>query len=97
MLNFDPHRWIAEHDSAPPSVVTVLNVARPRAENGKAISRDEAATPATTATLQACRSALDALDPGTPLHGIPPTRWKQLIGDARWVMDHFAEQAFRDS
>ncbi|MEO6151670.1 MAG: hypothetical protein ABIT09_07800 [Croceibacterium sp.] len=37
-----------------------------------------------------------SLHPAKALHGLLPDRWRQLVGDAEWVLDHFAEQAFRD-
>ena len=46
--------------------------------------------------MKLCRAGLASLELGTPLHGIPPARWRQLLGDAHWLLDHFGQQAFRD-
>src|SRR3712207_3659409 len=44
-----------------------------------------------------CRSGLVSLDPLKPLHGHSELRWRRLLEDADWVLEHFAAQAFRDS
>lgn len=43
-----------------------------------------------------CRRALASLDPAKPLQGLPAGRWRQLIGDAQWLMDAFAIAALHD-
>lgn len=46
--------------------------------------------------LSVWRDALNALDPINPLHGFDKMRWRQLVEDARWVLDKFGKQAARD-
>ena len=50
--------------------------------------------PARAARL--CQEGLAGLDWERPLHGLPAARWRQLLGDAHWLLDHFGGQAFRD-
>lgn len=45
--------------------------------------------------LALCRKALAALDPAKPLHGLDAARWRQLLDDSGWLLEHFAPQAFR--
>ena len=40
---------------------------------------------------QLARLAWDA-----PLHGLSVQRWRGLLGDAHWLLDHFGNQAARD-
>ena len=42
------------------------------------------------------RGALAGVNLGNPLHGLAVARWRQLLGDAQWVLDHFAQQAAVD-
>ncbi|MFC4293555.1 hypothetical protein ACFO0A_00625 [Novosphingobium tardum] len=42
------------------------------------------------------RVALDALSFRAPLHGLELPRWRQVLGDAHWLLDHYADRAARD-
>lgn len=46
--------------------------------------------------LRRCQAKLASLDPQTPLHGLPPDRWRQLLDDAEWLAENFGAQAARD-
>jgi hypothetical protein len=48
------------------------------------------------ATVREWGAALDGLDRETPLHGLDGQRWRELLRDACWVLDHFGQQAARD-
>ena len=97
MLNFDPHRWIAEHEANPPreSVATVASVAGVSPQIEKSVLSSRPATVATTATVRAFRAALDRISADTPLHGLPADRWRQMLDDAGWLLEGFAPPAFR--
>ena len=58
MLNFDPHRWLAEREGTE-NVATVATVARVRAEFEKSVSQVSPATLATTATKSACGPSIN--------------------------------------
>lgn len=101
MLNFDPHRWLAERES----VATVATVARVRAEFESALSSERPATLATTATkpvqhpstaLREWHSHLAPLDFTTAPDGVTLQRWRQLAGDSWWIYENFASRAVRD-
>lgn len=47
-------------------------------------------------SLRRCQAKLASLDPGTPLHGLPLDRWRQLLDDAEWLAKTFGTQAARD-
>lgn len=104
VLNFDPHRWLAERESGE-IVATVANVARVRAEFEKSVSQESPATPATTATLPArdpsatlreWHSGLAPLDFDSAPEGFTLNRWRELHGDSWWIYENFAAQAVRD-
>ena len=42
------------------------------------------------------RASLSAVAVDAPLHGLDAARWRQLLGDAGWLLDHFGQQAARD-
>lgn len=44
----------------------------------------------------AWRAHLLRLSEDVPLHGLERLRWWQVIDDARWLVDHFGQQAARD-
>jgi hypothetical protein len=46
--------------------------------------------------LKAWRSGLESLSWDKPLHGLEVGRWRGLLGDAHWLLDHFGGQAARD-
>lgn len=58
MLNFDPHRWLAEREGAE-NVATVATVARVCAELEKSASQVSPATLATTATKSGCDPSIN--------------------------------------
>jgi hypothetical protein len=53
-------------------------------------------TLAPSSVVRTWRAALDGLDRETPLHGLDAQRWRELLRDARWLLDHFVQQAARD-
>lgn len=55
-----------------------------------------AALPLDPKGLQRVRASLGGLDAGSPLHGLPADRWRQLIDDAEWLAETFGTQAARD-
>ncbi len=104
MLNFDPHRWLAEREGAE-SVATVATVARVRAEFEKSLSQESPATLATTATIQArnpsvilrrWHSHLAPLDFDHAPDGFTLNRWRELRSDSWWIYENFASRAVRD-
>ena len=104
MLNFDPHRWLAEREGAG-SVATVATVARVRAELEGSFSRDGSATLATTATkparhpsvtLREWHSLLAPLPFDSEPDGFTLPRWRQLHDDSWWLYENFASRAVRD-
>lgn len=104
MLNFDPHRWLAEREGAE-SVATVATVARVQAEFEKSVSHESPATLATTATKSACdpsltlrewHSRLAPLDFDSAPDGFTLSRWRELREDSWWLYENFAAQAVRD-
>ena len=104
MLNFDPHRWIAEREGAE-SVATVAAVARVRAEFDKSVSQQSHATLATTATkpvrnpsatLREWHSHLAPLDFNSAPDGFTLQRWRELHGDSWWIYENFASRALGD-
>lgn len=48
------------------------------------------------ASVREWRVNLDALDWATPLHALEMPRWRGLLDDAHWLLDHFGNQAARD-
>ena len=107
MLNFDPHRWIAEPEGAESgqSVATVATVARVHAEFENSVSKQGPATLATTATkpagnpsvtLREWHSHLAPLDFDCAPQGFTLQRWRQLHGDSWWIYENFAARAVRD-
>ena len=42
------------------------------------------------------QAGVGALSADHPLHGLETQRWRQLLGDARWLLEHFGQQAARD-
>lgn len=107
VLNFDPHRWIAERERAGSgqSVATVATVATVRAENQKSVLQGCPATVATPATrpagnpaviLQEWHAHLAPLDFDTAPDGFTLQRWRQLHGDSWWLYENFASRAIRD-
>lgn len=44
----------------------------------------------------AWRAHLLRLSGDVPLHGFERLRWWQVLDDARWLLDHFGQQAARD-
>lgn len=104
MLNFDPHRWIAEREGQ--SVAIVASVAGPSAKNENAETREPAATLATVATLTDASEvqrtldgwcgAFDRLSPLRPVLGFTMGRWQTLYDCAQWWLENFARQAAWD-
>ena len=45
------------------------------------------------ATAKQCTAQLAKLDPAKPLHGLPADRWRQMVNDAGWLLDNFAQAA----
>ena len=43
-----------------------------------------------------CRKGVASLALAKPLHNLPAERWRQLLDDARWLLDNFAQAALRD-
>ena len=48
-------------------------------------------------TAKQWRSNLAALDANRAEWGLDRLRWRELFGDARWLLDHFGQQAARES
>jgi hypothetical protein len=98
VLNFDPHRWIAERGPPAPlrSVATVATVASDVSDIEKSDSGERPATTATTATLRGWHECIGRLDPCQPLEGFPMGRWQTLYDDAVWLLDNFGKLAARD-
>lgn len=48
------------------------------------------------ASVREWRAKLAGLDWATPLHGLAVGRWRGVLGDAHWLLDHFGNQAARD-
>ncbi|MCK9542485.1 MAG: hypothetical protein M0R03_10710 [Novosphingobium sp.] len=107
MLNFDPHRWLAERgtDAAPEiSRLAALAGAHPKNENSS--SAISAANPAKaananvrlapTATLRQWHRHLSALDDLDPPAGYELNWWAQAVRDAWWIYENFASRAVRD-
>ena len=46
--------------------------------------------------VAAWNAHLARLDPHVPVHGHDKLRWRQLLGDARWLLHHFGQHAARD-
>ena len=46
--------------------------------------------------VKLCRAGLVGLDPLKPLHGLTELRWRQLLGDAAWLLQNFGTAAFCD-
>ena len=107
MLNFDPHRWIADRERGG-GVATVASVATVNAENTNSVRRESPATTATTATtatkpagnpsitLREWHSRLAPLDFDAAPDGFTLNRWRQLHGDSWWIYENFASRAVRD-
>lgn len=105
MLNFDPHRWLAERGEGTGRVATVATVPRVRADFENPFSRESPATLATLATepprhpsdtLRAWHSHLAPLDFDRPPDGLTLRRWRELHGDSWWIYENFAARAVRD-
>lgn len=100
MLNFDPHRWIAEHSADDPTLAGLAALAAVRPETENAVSAPEPAKAAKAANpqsvLRTWQNGLNSLDPRVPLHGIAKQRWHNLYDDAVWLAENFAVQAARD-
>ena len=48
------------------------------------------------ATVKQWRSNLAALDANRAEWGLDRLRWRELLGDAEWLLDHFGQQAARE-
>ena len=62
-------------------------------------NRDNSPAPAVEGALSpvpAWRRSLAGLDHSKPLHGLDEKRWRQLLRDAEWLLEHFASRAARD-
>ena len=46
--------------------------------------------------VKLCRAGLASLDPVKPLHRLTELRWRQLLGDAAWLLANFGTAAFCD-
>ncbi len=92
MLNFDPHRWIAERRRMQ-SVASFATVARVRPETVNSLPRESNATTATTATLRNWGDRLGLLHPSQPPAGFAPDRWQALVADALWLSALHGESA----
>jgi hypothetical protein len=108
VLNFDPHRWLAEREGAESvaTVATVATVARVHAELEKSVPQQSPATLATTATKPASNpsatlwewhSHLAPLDFDHAPDGFTLNRWRQLHSDSWWLYENFASRAVRDA
>lgn len=42
------------------------------------------------------RAGFRSLDPTAPVHELSPGRWRQMLDDAEWLLEHYAIQAARD-
>lgn len=109
MLNFDPHRWIAEHgptgNKMGQCVAAVAPVARAQPEKEKTFLQSTPATLATFATerprnpaaiLRQWHTRLAPLDFDMPPDGWALNRWRQVHGDSWWIYENFASGAVRD-
>lgn len=94
VLNFDPHRWLAERgDRTVPNVATVATVATVRAETENSFPKESPATVATTATDCGWREHIARLDPRQPPEGLGLERWASLIADAMWLAESHGDAA----
>jgi hypothetical protein len=107
VLNFDPHRWLADREGAESvaTVATVATVARARADFEISISVDGPATVATTATkparnpsiiLRDWHSHLAPMNADAAPAGFTRQRWRELHGDSWWIYENYASRAVRD-
>ena len=48
------------------------------------------------ATAKHWRNILAALDANRAAWGLDRLRWREVLGDARWLFDHFGQQSARD-
>jgi hypothetical protein len=104
VLNFDPHRWLAEREGDE-TVATVATVAGVHAGIEKSVSKGSPATVATTATkparnpsvtLREWHSHLAPLDYDSAPNGFTLQRWRELGEDSWWLYENFASRAVRD-
>lgn len=96
MLNFDPHRWLAEAEG----VAEVADVAAADAHRENVKATQTPATAATVATdprreLREWHHHLSRLDENTPPPGIAANTWFQLCLDAWWLYENHASYAIR--
>lgn len=100
MLNFDPHRFLAEQAE---SVASVAIVAEPSCETPVSEKAEPPATLATVATtrpdagtaratVRRWRAGLSGLEVDQPLGSVEPRRWARLAEDAFWIFENHAEE-----
>lgn len=96
MLNFDPHRWLAETET----VAAVADVARADALRESVRTTHTPATVATLATdpsreLRTWHQQLSGLDENSAPTGIAANTWFQLCLDSWWLYETHASYAIR--
>lgn len=101
MLNFDPHRWIAEREGQ--SVASVATVAGTSVKTENANPAEPPATLATVATLPEARDvqrtldgwcgAFNGLSPLRPAPVFTMGRWQTLYDCTQWWLENFARRA----